>query len=508
MNPDSFENLAGGDLQNPRALLVALKQLRLEVDNEGRRTFEGWQPLIKRRDFLISALNLAHYLALRERDLRDLQTALMPWGLSSLGRIESRVIANLDAVIASLDAICGEPVEPPRLRQFFRGQRLLKRHTEAVFGTPQNGRPVRIMVTMPDEAIENYSLIRDWLIQGMDCIRINCAHNGPDEWNAIIHNLRRAEAETGQKCKVAMDLSGPKIRTEQVYALGSKRLKVGNRLLLTLDHTHESKAYDFQATCTIPEIFDQIEEGEPVWMDDGKVGLRVETAGAEGIVLEVTKVHPKGEKLKPHKGLNFPETALRIPALTDHDLKDLSFIARHADIINYSFVQSAADIAMLQAALVERTDEPERIAIIAKIETQRAIHNLPEIIVQAGGKQPFGVMIARGDLGVELGYKRLAEMQEEILWLCEAANVPVVWATQVLEHLVKKGIPSRAEITDAAMAERAECVMLNKGPYVGEAISLLDDVLRRMTGHQSKKTAQLRALRSWPNRSPEVEMPV
>ena len=103
-------------------------------------------------------------------------------------------------------------------------------------------------------------------------------------------------------------------------------------------------------------------------------------------------------------------------------------------------------------------------------------------------------MIARGDLAVEIGFARLAEIQEEILWLCEAAHVPVIWATQVLENLIKRGMPSRAEITDIAMAERAECVMINKGPFVLDAIAMLDDVVERMRGHQHKKTARLRAL--------------
>ena len=98
---------------------------------------------------------------------------------------------------------------------------------------------------------------------------------------------------------------------------------------------------------------------------------------------------------------------------------------------------------------------------------------------------------------MECGFERLAEVQEEILWLCEAAHVPVIWATQVLETLAKKGSPSRAEITDAAMGERAECVMLNKGPHVLEAVRVLDDILRRMQGHQAKKRPMLRALRSF-----------
>ena len=105
-----------------------------------------------------------------------------------------------------------------------------------------------------------------------------------------------------------------------------------------------------------------------------------------------------------------------------------------------------------------------------------------------------GVMIARGDLAVECGYQRLAEVQEEILWICEAAHVPVIWATQVLESLAKEGVPSRSEITDAAAGVRAECVMLNKGPHILLALDFLGDVLARMKGHQTKKSALMRKL--------------
>ena len=125
------------------------------------------------------------------------------------------------------------------------------------------------------------------------------------------------------------------------------------------------------------------------------------------------------------------------------------------------------------------------------------IARLRVLIAAAAGRRPFGVMIARGDLAAEIGFERLAEMQEEILWICEAASVPVVWATQVLEGLVKEGIPSRGEMTDAAMAARAECVMLNKGPMVDAAVGVLDRLLARMDEHVFKKTPRLRALRSW-----------
>ena len=142
-----------------------------------------------------------------------------------------------------------------------------------------------------------------------------------------------------------------------------------------------------------------------------------------------------------------------------------------------------------------RGDRP--LGLIAKIEQPLALTNLPALIVRARRRGPFGVMIARGDLAAEIGFERLAEMQEELLWICEAGSVPGIWATQVLEDMVKQGIPTRGEMTDAAMAARAECVMLNKGPAVVEAVALLDRLMTRMNDHLFKKTPTLRALKSW-----------
>ncbi len=490
------------DLTAPPALLAAMLELRQDVYDEGQATFARWQPHIQRRSFMISALNLAYYLAFRRRDLRGLQLALRPWGLSSLGRIENRVMPNLDAVIATLGAVThADPdslPERPRPNLFFRGERLLRHATEDVFGKSSSpSRHVRIMVTMPTEAASRYKFVRDLVLRGMDVARINCAHDSPDEWEAMIAHVRRASDEVGRMCKIHMDLGGPKARTEEILAPDKGRLYVGDRLLLTRGAPSPSKEFPFQARCGIPEALDQLEVGANVWIDDGSLGAKVESIRPEGAVLRVFQARDKGEKLRPDKGLNFPDTDLKLSPLTADDLRDLDFIAAHADIVGYSFVQRAADIDRLQQELDTRLPAGRQIAMIAKIETRRAVKNLPELIVRAAGKQPFGVMIARGDLAVEIGYQRLVEMQEEILWLCEAAHVPVIWATQVLEGLVKRGNPSRAEMTDAAMAERAECVMLNKGPYIAEAVTILDDVLTRMQAHMSKKTPRLRALRSW-----------
>jgi pyruvate kinase len=168
-----------------------------------------------------------------------------------------------------------------------------------------------------------------------------------------------------------------------------------------------------------------------------------------------------------------------------------------ADLIGYSFVSRPEDIDLLDAALARRGETDRTLGLIAKIEQPAALHNLPALIARARRRGPFGVMIARGDLAGELGFERTAEMQEEILWLAEAAAAPAIWATQVLEDLVKDGVPSRGEMTDAAMAVRAECVMLNKGPAVEQAVALLDRLLARMDDHIFKKTPTLRALKSW-----------
>ena len=162
-------------------------------------------------------------------------------------------------------------------------------------------------------------------------------------------------------------------------------------------------------------------------------------------------------------------------------------------MVGYSFVQRKEDVALLQAELEKRRPDQSALGIVAKIENQLAFNNLP----RSSFPTPFAVMIAWGDLAVEIGYERLSEVQEEILWVCEAAHVPVIWATQVLESLVKRGMPSRGEFTDAAMGNRAECVMLNKGAYVAEGIAVLDNVLRRMEAHMNKESPQLRALSAW-----------
>jgi pyruvate kinase len=246
-------------------------------------------------------------------------------------------------------------------------------------------------------------------------------------------------------------------------------------------------------SCTLPNALADVRAGHSIWFDDGKIGGVVVAASSDELRVRITQAKPGGSLLRADKGINLPDTTLRLPALAEDDLAALEVAFEHADLVALSFARSSDDVEALQTELARA---PRPIGIVLKIETRAGFDALPRILLSAMRTPPVGVMIARSDLAIECGFERLAEVQEELLWICEAAHVPVVWATQVLEGLAKRGVPSRAEITDAAMGVRAECVMLNKGPYVRDAVRVLDSILERMQGHQSKKTSMMRRLRS------------
>jgi pyruvate kinase len=278
-------------------------------------------------------------------------------------------------------------------------------------------------------------------------------------------------------------------------------LAVGDLLVLTRDARpgapailgrHHEVLHPAVLSVTLPEIFDDVRPGEAIWLDDGRIGGVIRSVTKDRMEVAITHAGPEGTRLKGDKGINLPQTNLRLPSLTAKDLEDLRFIAERADLVGYSFVRTESDVRELQRELSALGRGG--LGIVLKIETEHAFEQLPKLLMAAMRSPSAGIMIARGDLAVESGYERMAEMQEEILWLAEASHLPVIWATQVLENLAKRGVPSRAEITDAAMGERAECVMLNKGPFIVEAVRTLDNILRRMQAHQRKKSAMLRRL--------------
>ena len=555
-----------------------------------------------------SAKNLVHYLALRSFNMNIFQDKLEDLGLPITLESQNNILYNMlnfRTVINSLmdNELVEEEYEYINNKKV---EKILKKNYKALFGKIKNKRKTAILVTQPLDAANHKHFTKSLLKQGMDCARINCAHDDEIIWKQIIDNIKENE----KQCKIMMDLGGPKLRTGKMQpgpkvihikpkknTLGQviepakiwlapygtrppidkevdavipvnkkwlRKTKKGSFIsfrdsrdkkckikikakadrgrwgscsdsafvitgtllnvflekkstseihsvqellpleeviflfegdLLRLDKKAilgEPTIYDHEGnlkeiahiSCTLPEIFDTVKSGEEVYFNDGKIGGVVKEIHPDHLIIEITNAKKKGGKLKADKGINFPNSDLGVSGLTKKDRTDLKFVVKHADTINFSFVNNKQDVEEL---LNELKKLKANMGIILKIETKEGYRNLPSILLKAMENYPIGVMIARGDLAIEAGWKNFAIIQEEILQLCDAAHLPDIWATQVLENLAKKGIPTRAEITDAAMAQRADCVMLNKGPYIEKAVRMLDKVIRKMERIQKKK---------------------
>lgn len=597
--------------------MESLRQITDQQAKLGRKTLLELPP-----ERLLSAENLMRYLALRSKDIRPLQDRLTCLGLSSLGRVEPHVKATINAVLHNLYLVSGQQQAAADstgiYTAFDAGADSLERNTTRLFGEHSANRRGHIIVTMSVEVADDYLMVHQLLKSGMNCMRINCAHDYPEIWSQMISTLRSAERATGRSCRILMDLGGPKLRlgpmetTPAVLKIRPVRASNGRilrpaRIWLTPTNasTNENPAADVclsldpvwlaelragdrvrfkdvrgsnrnwrirdvvaggcwaeskktaylangtilqtagtkegtglkteimglvpqdcvclvrsgdvlfisatvepgkpavldangellnpgRLSLAIPEVYRDVRLGEPIFFDDGRIAGIVEKRTTEQLQIRITHTRNPVEKLEGNRGVNLPDTHLNLAALSTKDIQDIEFAARHADMIGLSFTNCADDVHALYQHLQKLGRE--NIGAVLKIETKRGFSNLPAILLEALKFQSCGVMIARGDLAVECGFERLSEVQEEILWVCEAAHVPVIWATQVLEGLTKRGHASRAEVTDAAMAQEAEAVMLNKGAHVTEAVEMLDDILQRMQGHHRKKRSLMRKL--------------
>lgn len=439
----------------------------------------------------ISAANLIQYLALRSEDIRSLQDELHITGLSSLTSSESHILRQVQAILQRLrKQFSPEDISPC---DYYKGRSLIDSRSKQLFGSKKDSSIPYLMITFDTEFADNYQLVKKLLEAGMNIARINCAHDNEDIWKNMVDLVRTATEKTGIPCKIYMDIGGPKMRTS---ILGKGRLieKVplfeGQEIALA----EPNADYDPSGIvigCDEQGLISQLKAGERILFDDGLIETQVISNQYGLAVLKVIRISAKKPQLKAKKGINFPDSHFTLTALTENDRMVLPFICEYADLIGYSFVRNASDLKDLQRELLRYNKKPN---IILKIETSEAVKNFPSLLIQGMKEEVFGVMIARGDLAVEIGFERMSEIQEEILWISEAAHVPVIWATQVLETLNKSGVATRSEITDASYAAMSECVMLNKGDYIINVIKTLRDILHRSGGHHVKKRYTFRRM--------------
>ncbi len=435
--------------------------------------------------YLPAARNLIQYLYFRSEDRKSLQEKLHLYGLSALSNSENHIHRQIQTIRQRL----GHQYLPEELNActFTDSQSRLTTNSRELFGPTEIPGMPSVMVTFDSDFAEDPGMIEDLLLQGMNVARINCAHDDESVWKSMIDQVREAEKRTGKSCKIHLDLAGPKIRTI-LLGKGKKKgkVKVAVGETIWLSESMENLKEEYVVLDPNEKgIIASLAPGHRVFIDDGEISGRVTQTGKGIAAVTLDRVSSKKGRIKSGKGINFPDTHLNIPSLTDFDKRCLPFICLHADILGYSFVKTPEDIQNLRNELQQiKGPMPD---IIYKIETPDSVVNLPALILEGMKSPPFGVMIARGDLAVEIGFERMGEIQEEILWICEAAQVPVVWATQVLENLQKSGMPTRSEITDAGQAALAECVMINKGAHTIPVLKSLKEIMERTGGRRSKK---------------------
>ncbi|MGH6729408.1 MAG: pyruvate kinase, partial [Sphingomicrobium sp.] len=326
-------------------------------------------------------------------------------------------------------------------------------------------RKVKILATL-GPASDDPAMIRALMEAGADAFRINMSHGEQQDKVALVETIRALEQEFRRPTTILFDLQGPKLRVGQ-FKGGSAVIESGQRFIFDREDRPGDSA---RAELPHPELFAAVRPGTNILIDDGKVRLKVVEASPELITAEVLV----GGTLSDHKGVNVPDVLVPIPALTEKDRGDLAFaLEQEADWIALSFVQRPDDLAEARELIGERA------ALMAKIEKPAAIDRLEEIIDLADG-----VMVARGDLGVELPPERVPPLQNRIIALARQHGKPVVVATQMLESMIVSPTPTRAEVSDVANAiyEGADAVMLSAesaaGAFPVEAVQMMDKIAR------------------------------
>lgn len=320
---------------------------------------------------------------------------------------------------------------------------------------------------------------------GMDVARLNFSHGSHDLHLAVLRNVREASKQAGEAITILQDLSGPKIRTGVVQG-DEVPLKAGEEFTFTVDETVGDRT---RVSTTYKDLPRDVREGDTILVDDGKIKLSVLRKTAKDVVCRVLN----DGILKNKKGMNLPGVKVSASSMTEKDIEDLKFgLANDVDYVALSFVRSAEDIRLLRETIIREGKKGVRVPIVAKIEKPEAVKNIDEIIREADV-----IMVARGDLGVELPPEEVPLVQKMIVRKCNEAGVPVIIATQMLESMIENPRPTRAEANDVANAvlDGADAVMLSAETSVGqfpvEAVHTMDRIIRQAETARSDRLAEL-----------------
>lgn len=323
-------------------------------------------------------------------------------------------------------------------------------------------------------ACESKEILREMILNGLNVARLNFSHGKHDVLEANIATIRGLDSELKTHTAILADLSGPKMRIGEL-ATPSVELINGHKIILTSEKIIGTVD---KVSLTYDALAEDVKTGETILMDDGKLRVKVVSVSGKDVICEVTQ----GGTLKPRKGVNLPDTNLSLPCLTEKDLVDLDFALKHnVSWVALSFVRHANDIRELKEIIKSKNKDA---LIIAKIEKPEAVANIDEII-----QETDGIMVARGDLGVEIPMQNVPLVQKEIVRKCQKAGKPVIIATQMMESMLDSLTPSRAEVNDVANAvmDGADAVMLSGetsvGQYPLEVIQTMSKIITQVEGY-------------------------
>jgi pyruvate kinase len=351
-----------------------------------------------------------------------------------------------------------------------------RRLAEATIGSSSaaSSRRAKIICTV-GPACNSEAILRDLMRLGMDVARLNFSHGSHEEHKQNIERLRRAAEREKRTICIMQDLQGPKIRTGRLMGHASVTLKAGSQVTITPRKIEGTSAL---ISTTFQELAREVEPGARILLSDGLIELRVIRVRGEEVECEVIN----GGQLSEHQGINLPGVALSIPALTDKDRADLDFGLKHGvDMVALSFVRSAADVRQAKQIILDHGSD---VPVIAKLEKPQALQVLEEIFAAADG-----VMVARGDLGVELAPEKVPVIQKHVIRRSAEWRKPVITATQMLESMIENPRPTRAEASDVANAifDGTDAVMLSaetaSGRYPRETVAMMSRIVVEAETH-------------------------
>ena len=330
-------------------------------------------------------------------------------------------------------------------------------------------RKTKIICTM-GPAVDNEEKLRALMLAGMDAARFNFSHGTHESHLALLTKVKRVRDELGAAVATILDTKGPEIRVK-TFASGSVTLAEGGTFTLT---TRDVPGDESCVSVTYSNLHNELKPGCRVLIDDGLIELRVEEVRGQDIVCAVAC----GGPLSSNKSINIPDVHIQLPSLTEKDKEDLRFaVEQDFDFVAASFVRKASDVEDIRACLKEYGGE--HIRIISKIENSEGVENLDEIIAVSDG-----LMVARGDLGVEIPAYEVPILQKTMIKKTSMAGKPVITATQMLDSMIRNPRPTRAEVSDVANAvfDGTSCVMLSgetaSGKYPLEAVQTMVDTIR------------------------------